>query len=84
MQSRFDDLLAKSRFLAFAKARRGLLPGGAAAAPVVGSLAVVGTLMRRQWRSSRGSFCAAHEMIPPEWSAAQGRAACISIVTLTL
>jgi hypothetical protein len=28
--------------------------------------------MRRQWRSSRGSFCAAHEMIPPEWFAAQG------------
>jgi hypothetical protein len=31
--------------------------------------------MRRQWRSSRSSFCAAHEMIPPEWFAAQGCAA---------
>jgi hypothetical protein len=61
MQSRFDDLLAKPRFLAFAKPRRGLLPGGRAVAPVVGSLAVVDTPTRRQWRSSRGSFCVAHE-----------------------
>jgi hypothetical protein len=72
MQSRFDDLLAKPRFLAFAQARRGLLPGGGAAAPIARSLAVVGAPMLRQWRSSRGSFCAAHEMIPPEWFAAQG------------
>jgi hypothetical protein len=72
MQSRFDDLLAKPRFLAFAKPRRGFLPGGWAVAPVARSLAVVGTPMRRQGRSSRGSFCAVHEMIPPEWFAAQG------------
>src|ERR1700731_1679832 len=83
VQSRLDDLLTKSRFLAFAKAGHWALAGRLVAAPFFLSFAVVDAPWRCRGRSSHRSFCAAHYTFPPGWNAVRG-AGYISIVTLTL
>src|SRR5256884_5810353 len=73
MQSRFDDLLTKARFLAFAKAGHRPLAGRLMTVPFFLSFALVDApwRWRGQGRSSHSSFCAAHYTFPPGWNAAR-------------
>ena len=85
MQSRFDDLLAEARFLAFAQAGERLCSGSRATVFSVGvsvAMAVVCGLGRG--RLPGGNFGAGHGAVPPARRTGAGCGICIVLVALTL